>query len=123
MFKRQGTSPTESGFTTCESRDILRSPWSALAVFWLPAIAIIGAGGSRFWRTIVWTVALVTMGTACLAHALRCGRVHCYITGPFFLLIALVREPNRADNSRRRHWPVLPAGDVLGKVSQAPCWR
>jgi len=30
------------------------------------------------------------MGTACIANALRCKRVHCYLTGPFFLLMALV---------------------------------
>jgi hypothetical protein len=44
---------------------------------------------SSGWRTAVWIVALATMGVACLANALRCGRVHCYLTGPFFLLMAL----------------------------------
>jgi hypothetical protein len=33
---------------------------------------------------------LTTMGAGCLANALRCGRVHCYLTGPFFLLVAIV---------------------------------
>jgi len=27
---------------------------------------------------------------ACIVNALRCGRVHCYVTGPFFFLMALV---------------------------------
>lgn len=40
-------------------------------------------------RTLVWSAALVWMGAACLANALRCGRTHCYLTGPFFLLSAL----------------------------------
>ena len=82
-----------SGGTTSKSRDILSSPWRALAVFWLPAIAIVVAGSSGFsssGQTIVWTVALGTMGAACIANALRCRRVHCYITGPFFLVMALV---------------------------------
>jgi hypothetical protein len=30
------------------------------------------------------------MGAACIVNALRCGRVHCYLTGPFFFLMALV---------------------------------
>jgi hypothetical protein len=30
------------------------------------------------------------MGTACTANAVRCGRLHCYITGPFFLVMAVV---------------------------------
>lgn len=83
----------ESGTTTCKSRDILSSPWLAFLVFWFPAIAIVVSGTPAFgsnWRTGVWTAALGTMGAACIANALRCGRVHCFITGPFFLLMALV---------------------------------
>ena len=30
------------------------------------------------------------MGIACTVNALRCGRVHCYLTGPFFLVMAFV---------------------------------
>jgi hypothetical protein len=27
---------------------------------------------------------------ACIANAARCGRTHCYLTGPFFLAMAVV---------------------------------
>jgi hypothetical protein len=37
---------------------------------------------------IVWPVLLTFMGIACLLNARRCGRTHCYVTGPFFLLLA-----------------------------------
>ena len=30
------------------------------------------------------------MGVAFIVNALRCGRVDCYLTGPFFLVMALV---------------------------------
>jgi hypothetical protein len=40
-------------------------------------------------RTLVWAVALVWMGAACLMNARRCGRRHCYLTGPFFLIMAV----------------------------------
>ena len=83
----------KSDATTCESRDILSSRWRVFILYWLPAIAIVAVGPlaiSSGWRTVVWTVALVTMGVACIVNALRCGRVHCYLTGPFFLLMALV---------------------------------
>jgi hypothetical protein len=30
--------------------------------------------------------AFVVMGVGCLANAARCGRTHCYITGPLFPL-------------------------------------
>src|SRR5215472_11237119 len=82
----------KSDTTTCESRDILSSRRRVFVLYWLPAIAIVVAGApaiSNGWRTVVWVVALTIMGAACIVNALRCGRVHCYITGPFFLLMAL----------------------------------
>jgi hypothetical protein len=82
----------ESAGTSCKSRDLLSRPRRALIVFWIPAIAIVVAGQPAFsghLRTVVWPVALTVMGAACIANALRCGRVHCYVTGPFFLLMAL----------------------------------
>ncbi|HEY6385763.1 MAG TPA: hypothetical protein VIX91_08800 [Candidatus Acidoferrum sp.] len=83
----------EDNTTTCKSRDILSNRWRVFLLYWLPAIAIVVAGApaiSNGWRTAVWVVALATMGMACILNALRCGRVHCYITGPFFFLMALV---------------------------------
>ena len=83
----------ESNTTTCKSRDILSSRWRVFILYWLPAIAIVVAGApaiSSGWRTAVWIAALATMGMACIVNALRCGRVHCYLTGPFFFLMALV---------------------------------
>ena len=76
---------------TCRSRDVLSNRRLTAALFWLPAIAMIVAGTSLFGdaaRTAVWTVALGTMGAACVVNAARCGRIHCYLTGPFFLLMA-----------------------------------
>lgn len=35
-------------------------------------------------------MAFATMGVGCVVNAVRCGRVHCYITGPFFLVMASV---------------------------------
>ena len=40
-------------------------------------------------KTFVWSLSLIWMGIACVANALRCGRRHCYLTGPFFLLMAV----------------------------------
>lgn len=39
-------------------------------------------------RTVIWAAALAWMGAACIANAVRCGRRHCYLTGPFFLIMA-----------------------------------
>lgn len=38
---------------------------------------------------ILWGVALIWMGLACILNALRCRRLHCFLTGPFFLLMAV----------------------------------
>lgn len=60
-------------------------------IFWgLPAgVLILGACVGRTWRTALWTPAFLVMGAACVYNAAHCGRVHCYITGPLFLVAAL----------------------------------
>jgi hypothetical protein len=59
-----------SNSTTCRSRDILSSRRRVLILYWLPASAIVVAGApaiSSGWRTVVWTVAIATMGMALMA--------------------------------------------------------
>lgn len=78
---------------TAHQRDILSSVFLSFVLFWLPAIAIVVTGSvhvSQTFRTIVWAASLSTIGTSCLANAARCGRIHCYATGPFFLVMAIV---------------------------------
>jgi hypothetical protein len=81
---------------TCDTpgkrSDILSKPLLSFLLYCLPVIAIVASGFepvSRGWRTAIWTAALAVMGGACIANASRCGRIHCYVTGPFFLLAAL----------------------------------
>ncbi|NNF05265.1 MAG: hypothetical protein HKN21_00760 [Candidatus Eisenbacteria bacterium] len=38
----------------------------------------------------VWPLFLTWMGTACLLNLRRCGRIHCYTSGPFFLIMAII---------------------------------
>jgi hypothetical protein len=54
------------------------------------ALLILGTFTPAPIRTAVWAGALIWMGVACIANAARCGRTHCYLTGPFFLAIAVV---------------------------------
>lgn len=51
-------------------------------------------------KGFIWATALVWMGRACLWNASRCGRWHCFFTGPFFLLSAF------AALSIGLEWPV-----------------
>ena len=46
------------------------------------------AGGAA--RPVAWPLALGWMGGACLLNAVRCGRLHCFITGPLFLGLGLL---------------------------------
>ena len=81
----------------------------SFALAWgLPAAAIIGSGFlDPSLRMVIWVIALVWMGAACLANARSCGRTHCRYTGPFLLLMTV---------------PVLLHG--LGIVSFGPVgWR
>ncbi len=39
-------------------------------------------------RPFVWAGVLAWIGLACVANALRCRRLHCYLTGPVFPLMA-----------------------------------
>jgi hypothetical protein len=52
----------------------------------MPAALLIISPAQYF--VIVWPTLLTFMGVACLLNARRCGRIHCYFTGPFFLLLA-----------------------------------
>lgn len=40
-------------------------------------------------RSVIWSVALIWMGTACLINFRRCGRTHCRFTGPFYLILVI----------------------------------
>lgn len=56
-----------------------------------PALVVLaGIFTPPLWRTILWCGALTVAGTACVVNASRCGRRHCFYTGPFYLAAALV---------------------------------
>lgn len=76
-----------------ESSDILSNRVTSIAVYWLPALVLVASGFSNVGQELkgaIWALALTTMGVACVVNAVRCGRVHCYATGPFFLVMAVV---------------------------------
>ena len=72
--------------------DLLGSRW-ALLLWWGPWVLIVIGGLSAIsgntTRTVLWTVGFAVAGAACLVNAHRCGRRHCFYTGPLYLLAAL----------------------------------
>ena len=71
-------------------QDLLARRW-ALWLFWVAPWVLIFASGfsGNLVRTAAWTFGFAVMGTACLVNARGCGRRHCFVTGPLFLLAAL----------------------------------
>lgn len=73
-----------------ENRDFLASLRGTLIAWGVPIAAMVAViGVPHPVKTWVWVAALGWMGAACLWNARRCGRAHCYWTGPFFLLMTL----------------------------------
>jgi hypothetical protein len=62
---------------------------SAVLLWWLPVAALIVGANWQKLTLLLWIPALLVMGAACLVNAARCGRVHCYVTGPLFLIAAV----------------------------------
>src|SRR5262249_30985424 len=77
-----------SSGTVEPSRDWLASTSSSLLAWWLPRAAMLGGlFASIQIRVVIWTLALVWMGTACILNSRRCGRTHCRYTGPYYLIM------------------------------------
>ena len=71
-------------------RDLLCGGLTACLLWCLPSFAFaLGFLQPLPLRTVLWTMSLAFMGVSCLVNASRCGRVHCYFTGPFFILVAV----------------------------------
>src|SRR5712692_8410925 len=74
--------------TVQRSRDWLRSPRTNLLAWWLPQAAILaGLLVPVPVRSVIWIIALIWMGTACILNARRCNRTHCRYTGPYYLVM------------------------------------
>src|SRR5258708_35325712 len=68
------------------SRDWLSSKRTNLLAWWIPHAAIFaGLFVPVSVRAVIWIIALIWMGTACILNARRCNRTHCRYTGPYYL--------------------------------------
>ncbi|MCA9470037.1 MAG: hypothetical protein KC643_31955 [Nitrospira sp.] len=79
-----------SSAESCQSKDWVSDPRSYVLAWGLPAIVlIVGIFVDPLTRTVLWAGALIWKGAACVVNAGRCGRTHCYFTGPYYLLLAV----------------------------------
>lgn len=51
-------------------------------------LLLIGALFGPRGRTALWAPPFLVMGVGCVVNATHCGRLHCYFTGPLYLLAA-----------------------------------
>ena len=73
------------------NRDIANKPMPFLVVWGLPIIAItatnfLSGTVSLAAITVIISGSLAWMGIGCLINAARCGRLHCKVSGPIFLV-------------------------------------
>ncbi len=76
------------GSSQCSARD-LTGRKTAWFLWYVPILLVIVGSSWDRERLWLWVPAFAVMGASCLANAVRCGRIHCYITGPLFLLAAV----------------------------------
>ncbi|MBU6297478.1 MAG: hypothetical protein KJS68_04465 [Alphaproteobacteria bacterium] len=61
-----------------------------MVAWWGPGVALIliTANMGWWWRVAGWSIGLAWFGALCLVNAARCRRMHCYFTGPFYLVMS-----------------------------------
>lgn len=74
--------------SSCKPNDLV-SQRSGIFLWCLPIAAVIVGSSWPSMRPWLWIPAFLIMGVGCLVNASRCGRLHCYITGPVFVLAAI----------------------------------
>ncbi|HEX4785762.1 MAG TPA: hypothetical protein VH350_15585 [Candidatus Sulfotelmatobacter sp.] len=82
-----GDEPKSVSSERCHAKDLACGKGAVL--WYVPVIAIIAGlswGSARVW---LWVPGFLIMGIACVVNAARCGRLHCYFTGPIYLLAAV----------------------------------
>lgn len=79
---------------SCTERDLSAHRGSFVAIWIVPIVVasfvVLTVSEPRWVARAVWTVAFTWMGGACLMNARRCGRLHCYFSGPILLIGAVV---------------------------------
>jgi hypothetical protein len=102
--------------SACSDRDLVRG-WSAFALWCVPTVLIVIGAFLPNARALLWIPSFLVMGVACIVNARGCGRLHCYVTGPVFLLGALASALDALAMLAVAWWLVLVAvalGTLLG---------
>lgn len=74
--------------TGCSQRDLVGGSWAVLLWCIPTGLVLLGVVLPSL-RTTLWIPSFAVMGFACLVNARGCGRLHCFVTGPLFLIASL----------------------------------
>ena len=98
--------------------DLAANVRSFLFIWGLPIAALVLSGAFDIER-YAWPPALGVMGAGCLVNAFRCGRLHCFITGPYFLAGAAVSliHGTGAVSMGPDGWTWIGAATLIGGLS------
>ena len=102
------------GTSGCSQRDLLGGSW-AFVLWWVPTVLVLVGAAIPSVRTMLWVPSFGIMGVACLVNARGCGRLHCFLTGPLFLLASLVTALDALDVIRFS-WKAIFLGVALGTL-------
>lgn len=79
---------------TQRDQDFARKPLPFLYLWGIPVVVLFSVNiAQSYWPAtiVLWMMigSYAWMGIGCVVNAARCGRLHCYFTGPIFLIAAL----------------------------------
>jgi hypothetical protein len=118
---------TSVSAATCKSRDWSRQPLG-IVLWWALPIAL-GVSTNFLGLSValaasIWAVAFAWMGTGCLLNALRCARLHCFISGPVLCLGAIAAAFIASGILSGRHalGDVVNVTSALALLSFLPEW-
>ena len=100
----------------CARNDLVNRNVSWL-LWRVPLLAfVVGAFLGPTGRAMLWTPAFVVAGGACVVNARRCGRLHCFMTGPLYLLAAAATVL-RALDAVSVPWALILFGVPAGTIA------
>jgi len=72
--------------------DLVSNPIKFTIIWITPILLLICStlSESKILTGLIWSISLCWMGVACLFNAKQCKRTHCFYTGPFFIVMAIV---------------------------------
>lgn len=107
---------------TCSQSDLVARRRSWWFLWGLPMAAIVLAPTLSNSLAFIWTPAFLLMGGACAYNARTCGRLHCFLTAPLFLLAGTLSLLNGLGLTTAP-WGWIGGGVVLGTVlAHTPEW-